>query len=531
MEKPSENVLSQTEDIPATMRVESSVLEPITINENTARFVFENKGILSRDSVLQFQLTVPTAQSGLAFLPIGSGIYSLIQKAVLRVGAKRICDMNDLAYYRTMTHAYDTPSYRSNYTRIMKGINNTLAHNPVASSLANPNADVGKFQPSVVKYDNGGEPEVSRLSYDMALTDSADTTPCWSVKISELFPILDSVELPLFLMNEEVVVDLTFNTQTDGTDSLGNKSVGNLCVFEGNSANPPVLGLNTCSLVLNTCLLYVDTIYYANERMEMIDRSVDATRGMSLNYTDVINNVASIPQVAAASLGATDLVESNVVHQIPLSGFAVKNLFWAYTTADRRSPNLAGATVPSPRFYNPLFGKYSLLSTPKQDSYQMRVNDALVFPEEISNPYLKALEAKNVYNSPVYLHGALYSGDAYRTKSGKFAIDANASPFATSVTSVAQGGTSRLFGGINAEELAGNQHFNAVNLSVMPGDANDDALYVNQKPIEVLHRKFPVNEDTNFNYSVRYFAEVVKRFALKNGNVVIFQGPTIKLGQ
>ena len=104
-------------------------------------------------------------------------------------------------------------------------------------------------------------------------------------------------------------------------------------------------------------------------------------------------------------------------------------------------------------------------------------------------------------------------------------------PFSTSVTSVAQGGTYRLFGGINAEELAGNQHFNGINLSVMPGDADDDALYVNQKPIEVLHRKFPINEDTNFNYSVRYFAEVVKRFALKNGNVVIFQGPTIKLGQ
>ena len=161
MERPADNVLSKTEDIPATMRVESSTLEPITINSTNARFVFENKGILSKDTVLQFQLTVPTAQSGKAFLPIGAGIYSLIKKAVLRVGAKRICDMNDLAYYRTMTHCYDTPSYRSNYTRIMKGINNTLAHNQVASTVANPNADVGKFQPSAVKYDDTGEPEIS----------------------------------------------------------------------------------------------------------------------------------------------------------------------------------------------------------------------------------------------------------------------------------------------------------------------------------------------------------------------------------
>ena len=534
MEKPSENVLEKSDDIPATMRVESSVLEPLTINSTTARFVFENKGILSRDTCLQFQLVVPTAQSGKAFLPLGCGIYSLIKKATLRVGAKRICVLDDLAFLRTMTHSYDTPSYRSNYTRIMKGINNTLTPSQVASGQApdpNTNVDVGKFQPTAVQFDVTAQPELSVLSYDMALTDDENTTPCWTIYLRELFPILDSIELPLFLMNEEVAVDLEFNVQTNGADALGNKSVGSLCCFEGDNQNPPVLGADTCTLVQNSVVMYVDTVYYANERMELIDRQVDATRGMSLNYTDVINNVASIPQVTAGNVPNNNVVESEVVHQIPLSGFAVKNLFWAYSTADRNSPNAGGATTPTPRFYNPLFGKYSLLSTPKSDSWDVRVNDTLVYPESITNPALKACEAKQVYNSPVYLHNALYSGDSYREKAGKYAIDANALPFSTSVLSVAQGGTYKLFGGVDASELAGNQHFSAVNLSVMPGDANDDAVMINQKPIEVLHRKFPINEDTNFNYSVRYFAEVVKRFALKNGNVVIFQGPSVAIGQ
>ena len=535
MEKPSENVLETSDDIPATMRVESSVLEPLTISSTGARFVFENKGILSRDTCLQFDLVVPNfGVSGKAFLPLGCGIYSLIKKATLRVGAKRICVLDDLAFLRSITHAYDTPSYRSNYTRIMKGINNTLSHAQVASGQApapNTNIDVGKFQPTAVKYDDTGQPETSTLSYDMALTNDETTTPSWTIYLRELFPILDSIELPLFLMNEEVAVDLEFNVQTNGIDAIGNKSVGTLCCFEGDDANPPVLNEETCSLVLNSCVMYVDTIYYANERMELIDRQVDATKGMSLNYTDVINNVASIPQVTPASLLGNNIVESEVVHQIPLSGFAVKNLFWAYTTADRNSPNSGGAFTPAPRFHNPLFGKYSMLSTPKSDSWDIRVNDQLVYPETITNPALKACEARQVYNSPVYLHNALYSGDSYRTKAGKYPINPDALPFSDSVTSVAQGGTYRLFRGINATELAGNQHFAGVNLSVMPGDANDDTIFVNQKPIEVLHRKFPVNEDTNYNYSVRYFAEVVKRFALKNGSVVIAQGPSVALSQ
>lgn len=534
MEKPSDNVLERSDDIPATMRVESSVLEPLNISDTTARFVFENKGILSRDTCLQFQLTVPTVHSGQAFLPIGCGIYSLIKKASFRIGAKRISTLDDLAFFRTMTHSYDTPSYRSNFTRIMKGINNTLSQVQVASGKApapNTNIDVGKFQPSAVLYDDSGQPELAFLPYDMALTDSADTTPCWTIYLRELFPILDSIELPLFLMNEEVAIDLEFNVQTDATDSLGSKSVGSLCCFTANEANPPVLFTNTCSLVQNSVLMYVDTLYYANERMELVDRQVDATRGSSLNYTDVIQNVASIPAVDAPSVPNNAVVESDVVHQIPLSGFAVKNIFWGYTTAQRRSNNAGGTTTLSPEFYNPLFGKYALLSTPKSDSWDIRVNDVLMFPERISNPALKACEAKNVYNSPVYLHNALYSADSFRTKSGKFAIDANAMPFSASVLSVTQGGTYKLYSGIDARELAGNQHFSAVNLSTLPGDENDDAITINQKPIEVLHTKFPINEDTNFNYSVRYYAEVVKRFSLKNGAVDIQQGPSIRIGQ
>tara|TARA_R100000353_G_scaffold63265_1_gene49636 strand:- start:297 stop:1880 length:1584 start_codon:yes stop_codon:yes gene_type:complete len=527
MEKPSDQILGKTDDIPAVMRVESSTLEPITINDNNARFVFENKGILSRDTVLQFQLVTG---GGVGFLPIGSGIYSLIKKATLRVGAKRICEITDIPFYRSMTHAYNTPSYRANYVRFMKGINNTLVPNQLGTSVGgvNANVDAGKFQPT------GGEvavstfvPEDTVVPNDMKLTSSADTTPCWSIYLRELFPILESIELPLFLMNEEVVVELEFNKQTTAGDVASN-GVGTLCCFESDSAAPPNLVEHTCSLVKDSCLMFVDTIYYANERMEDIDRQTDATKGMALKYTDVISNVASMGDQVAITPPA--LRETEVIHQLPLSGFSVKNVFWCFNAPARSSLTNAGQQKSTPEFYNPLYGKYAMLATPKSSTFDMRVNDSLVFPEPITNPALKATEASLVYNSPVYLHTALYSRDSYTTKTGEFADDALALPVSES-KEARPGGTYRLFGGIEPTEMLGGQHFEAVNLSTMPGDANDDSIYINQKPIEVLHRKFPTNQHTNFRYNAYYFAEVVKGFALKNGNVVIQQGPSVLMAQ
>ena len=95
----------------------------------------------------------------------------------------------------------------------MKGINNTLVPTQVnANTGAAAQVDGGKFQPTGVDVAiNQLRPEVSDLPKTMALTQSADTTPCWSIYLRELFPILDSIELPLFLMNEEVAVDLEFN--------------------------------------------------------------------------------------------------------------------------------------------------------------------------------------------------------------------------------------------------------------------------------------------------------------------------------
>ncbi len=102
LESQADLVLGETQDVPATMSVDSNVLEPIVCTDTHIRFVLENKGILSRDSCIQIQLTTPDGDAG-GFLPLSAGIFGLIRHATLRVGARNINDIPGLGYRKAMT--------------------------------------------------------------------------------------------------------------------------------------------------------------------------------------------------------------------------------------------------------------------------------------------------------------------------------------------------------------------------------------------------------------------------------------------
>ena len=516
---PSQNVLGQTDDIPAVMNVESSVLEPIICTDTNCRWVLNNAGILSRDSVIQFQLTVPTAQSGIGFLPTSAGIYGLIRSATLRIGARKINTIEDAAFFKAMTHSYDTPSYRTNRTRILKGINTTVLPTPSAPNVAAG----GKFILAGSDLVNEGQVE---QDYQMRLTDSADTTPCWSIRLAELFPILWDIELPLFLLKDEVAIDLTFRTQKAADVASG--GVGTLCCFEDSGAGSPAnMILATCSLVKSSCLLYQDLIYYVNERMEEIASAVNAKDGFLLDYTDVIQNVAHHANAgggAGINIGLeTNMTINNKTDQVPLSGFRCKNLFFAETVPEYHTITNNPVTAPPAtyRYFNQFLGKYALWAYHEDSTWDLRVNDILTFPQPVKSATLKAAEAENVYGSPVWLNQAQYSYNPVTTKSGLFPTPATSSLFPLQAELEVWGKH------MNANWLQGSQHFSAINLSHGWGDDNDDSILLGQKPLEVLHSSMPVNSSSNYNRTMYYYAEVVKRFGVKDGQAVVYQQPAV----
>lgn len=514
LQKPQDNIIGRTDDIPASMDVASSVLDPIVITNTNARFVLENKGILSRDSVLQFQLVVETANSRKAFLPTSAGIFSLIKSATLRIGARRISDVKDLGFYKAMAHSYDTPDFRNNKTRLLTGINTVYNPCPVAPTAAG----AGMFSHAGAQVASEGD---TFQDYAMELTDSTASTPCWSVKLSDLFPVLLSIELPLFLLKEEVAIDLVFNQQVALDQPVD--GVGTLCCFEDAGGAPPAnMVLGTCSLVKHTCLLYLDTIYYANERMEEEAARVNAKNGMFLDYSDLIQNVAALPAISGLASGSTEMTSQAKTDQVPLSGFMVKNLFWAYTVSDWLSVSSpAQPAVLSYKHYNQFYGKYALLAFRKDDTFDCRVNDLLVFPEPVTSATHKATEAEACMGGQVWLNQGVWSYNAVTTKSGLYPVDPKASLFPTPAELKVWGAH------MDLSQLQGKQSFVGINLSNSYGNSNNDAVLINQKPIEIIHSSLPVSPTDNYKRTTYYYAEVVKRFGIEDGRCVIFQGPAV----
>tara|TARA_R100000353_G_scaffold176011_1_gene148273 strand:- start:1740 stop:3326 length:1587 start_codon:yes stop_codon:yes gene_type:complete len=515
-------ILDRSNDIPQAMSIASDVLEGVIVNQKNARFVLPNTGILSRDSVFQFKLLANGS-----FLPLNAGIYSLINRVDLMIGQQTIQSINSLGLYKAITKSYDTPSYRNNYTRLMNGINTTMS--PVPMNVVLPyngtNSQTGLLQPTGVATSNVN-PTIQTMAYDMILTNDPATTPSWSVKIGDLFPMLSDggLELPLFLINSPVSIVFTFNEQpSTATDSLSKNSVGTLaCINYTGIDTPDTSAHGGVRLITEELLLFADYLYYTDERMFQVEESMNDEKGMSMIYTDLIQVVNAQPALAPTP-GAGNLGNVNFNFQVPVSNYQVKNLFICWNPNGDLNASGSDPTSRHPAnqaFSNAVFGKYAMMNSVKPYNIQCRVNDELVFPQPLVNDPLKAQESGYVYGSPVQIHTGMYSRNGTTTETGVYSQSASYYPES------ANGANNKynFCGGMNLRNMMTNNfHFLGINLSTLYGDSNRDAELISQKPIEITGQ-FPVNDTTNINYNNYVFCEITKLFSLKAGNVVIRDG-------
>ena len=512
----NDDVLGESSDVPATMHVISTVEHPVAygVGGTSAKWILRNEGILSKDSTLSFQLLVPDSLDKKGFLPINCGIWCLIKEARLSIGGRRLHDLHDLAYFRAMTESYNTPSFRTNRVRLLRGINNCM----IPTAVGPTDSNAGTFVPAGGKLVSETECE---QDYQMQLRSNESDSPEWSIPLHALFPILSNIELPLYLLKDEVVIELVFNTQPVGSDKAVG-GVGTLCCFENSALNTPVHG--ACSLLQSSCLLFQDTIYYNNEKVEEISKSVNAKDGFFLDYTDILQNVSNhaalSPPITIAGENGTQNNAKN--DRVAVSGHRIKNLFWGWSANSWQS-STAPVSNPPWVYYDQWCGKYKMNATQKPSTFDIRLNDQLLLAEPMSSETQKAMEARNVYDSPVWLNQSLYG---YNSQVDKPGADGTypVNPLASQLPNTDY----KLWGGYqDATYLAGGQHFCAVHLGNVRGSDLDDSTLVSSKPIEILHSEIPLSSANNFNRTCRYYAECVKKFGVADGKAMVFEGPAV----
>jgi hypothetical protein len=262
-------------DTDTEMNVVTDVLEPVVSNSRFIRFAFQNKGILHSMSKINFSVTSPATES---IFPLNIGIYSLIQRVTLKIGAKTICEIDDFNHfmgYKSMFVGNEAMKEREQYltSRIMNfgfeywsnsedvalkyqwGVRNTgQGGAPNTNTTTAGNHVTANGLAKWINLDNGydsiittgsanGAPEAGgttgRCFPNKAGTGSASTltgkpiyecgywqnlrknathghaVPHFQVSIADLCPFLRVNQLPLYMMKELVELELQLSGTRD----------------------------------------------------------------------------------------------------------------------------------------------------------------------------------------------------------------------------------------------------------------------------------------------------------------------------
>jgi len=197
--------------------VETDLLEPVVFQEGSGstvdgfvRFQLQRKGFLHSHSKIFVSLTPPTAVTR-AIYPPNVGVGSVIKKAVLKVGNKVLNEISDWDHL----HAFHSTKI-SNENNVERELYTTGRY--MSEQFDRSTGTGVGFVAQGVSLMTHREPDVTLSSGDQdcdqmpfAVMDggSPAESPSYAVDLSDLFPFLKVHQLPLYMMDEPVTIELT----------------------------------------------------------------------------------------------------------------------------------------------------------------------------------------------------------------------------------------------------------------------------------------------------------------------------------
>ena len=183
--------------------VSSDVLDPIVNNQNNCRFSLTNKGYLHDGSRITFSVKGNASVLGGAYFPPNVGVHSLIKRATLRVGGQTISEMDDYNHFMGYKSMFLSNEINKDREAVMSG--RSVAHDfhYVDTAGAQSNTSATNYN-----LDTGVEYNGNNVTPNTYL--DVNNQPVFSITLGQLFPFLKGVNLPLFAMRQEVLIDLVW---------------------------------------------------------------------------------------------------------------------------------------------------------------------------------------------------------------------------------------------------------------------------------------------------------------------------------
>ncbi len=334
-------------------KIETDLLEPVVFNQGSAttdgfcRFTLQNKGFLHSHSKLFLSVEANASVNKGYFNPI-TGVGQVIKRAVLKIGNKTL---NEVDSWDALFAAKSS---------LIKGENNKEREQFTTGRFHNLNfqyEDGSVVNAESLVLDNGIEREDEDETVNVgafARMDGASPSesPTFAVDLSDLFPFLKVNQLPLYMIDEPINIELTFYPTVGERIQIG----------EGDSGSVPAL---IRRVDLKFCADYV--FYGAGDEMT---RYAAANQDMSFSFVDYRAVESTISNAATASGFVRNIGMANRVVPRVISMFSDETSGETDLITARNAKSLARAGV--------------AVSTDLK--YNIRYNDRFEFTTDVSNP-------------------------------------------------------------------------------------------------------------------------------------------------
>jgi hypothetical protein len=286
----------------SNMSIFTSILDPTTSSQDRVSFTLRQQGVLDSGSRFMFSIH-PNSQAASdaddCFLPVFAGAKAAIKSCTIRFGTTIYAQTSDANHYMTMRKSVHSTSQKKNIDMVLDG----------SCSNVGPSLHTDGLYGMADSIYSTSQTSVVPVKYKLKKSETDSNT--FSIGISELIPAFRNLQLPLFAMENPMIVDIEFQKQSSS-------ELGKVCCF----SNEPTDSSTT--LGLNNMKMMIDYLMYEDDVMAEIKNSVNSQTGLSLSYDDIALTTTNLPAQGIPASGSITNVD--VVRTIGSAGLNVKNV-------------------------------------------------------------------------------------------------------------------------------------------------------------------------------------------------------------
>jgi len=338
-------------------QIETDLLEPVVFNQGSStqdgfcRFTLQNKGFLHSHSKLFMSVEAGTGVNSGYFNP-ATGIGQVVKKAVLKIGNKTL---NEVSSWDSL-HAVKSSLIKNenNVEREMYMTGRFMNHKFQYASGSKDTATRYELD-NGYEYDGDHPGECNVPLWAEMDTDHKADSPTYSIDLSDLFPFLKVNQLPLYIINEPINIELTFypttghRLQIDANDTPGAEQ-----------------------LIRRSDLKFcADYVFYGQS--DEMEKWANANKDLSFSFVDY--------RLVETTINATKL-GSGIIRNLGMANRVVPRIITLLSDTAKTETNIltqACSIAPS------LSGSGGSAGTPGVIKYNVRYNDRFEYTSDVDN--------------------------------------------------------------------------------------------------------------------------------------------------